>query len=75
MKYREAQNDFYGKRGVTWHVTVVTRRKEQDSAIDTNLSLRQQYQDETFDDMQSSIGADEEEMESLNNTQAGCLLK
>ena len=26
MQFREAQNDFFGKRGLSWHITVVLRR-------------------------------------------------
>ena len=26
MQFREAQNDFFGKRGWSWHITVVLRR-------------------------------------------------
>ena len=26
QKYRESQRDWYGKRGLSWHVTVATRR-------------------------------------------------
>lgn len=29
MKYREAQSDFFGKRGITWHITVVSRTERQ----------------------------------------------
>ena len=39
MKYREAQTDFFGKRGISWHITVVTRKKRQqenESSIDVS---------------------------------------
>ena len=26
MQFREAQNDFFGKRGLSWHITIVLRR-------------------------------------------------
>ena len=27
-KYRESQNDWFGKRGISWHITVAIRRKD-----------------------------------------------
>lgn len=27
-KYRESQNDWFGKRGISWHITVTIRRKD-----------------------------------------------
>ena len=29
-KYRESQSDWFGKRGLSWHITVATRRQSQD---------------------------------------------
>lgn len=28
-KYREPQSDFFGKRGISWHISVVSRQKKQ----------------------------------------------
>ena len=33
-KYRESQSDWFGKRGLSWHITVATRRQSQDQGFE-----------------------------------------
>ena len=37
MKYREAQTDCFGKRGLPWHVTVIIRSR--DGTMDSETSV------------------------------------
>ena len=32
-KYRESQNDWFGKRGLPWHITVAIRKAEDDQEL------------------------------------------
>ena len=33
-KYRESQTDWFGKRGISWHLTVATRRMAPDQDLE-----------------------------------------
>lgn len=64
-KYREAQTDFFGKRGITWHITVVTRKKRQinskilvngdNSNQSSDLSDSMNESSGVYDDVESEI--------------------
>ena len=54
-KYREDQTNFFGKRGVTWHITVVSRKKQQDlNSIDMTDDV-QEEDDFTINDQEQTL--------------------
>ena len=72
VKSREAQSDFFGKRGISWHITVVMKNKilisNEDSSLQTsdklddNLRLNDQEMSdisEESDDNESLVSQDE----------------
>lgn len=69
VKSREPQCDFFGKRGISWHITVVIKRRFSTNAMETSFS-------DEFDEMiDESVPSDEcnmthtsEEVEKDDNT-------
>ena len=39
MKYREAQTDCFGKRGLPWHVTVIIRSRDGTMESETSVHV------------------------------------
>jgi hypothetical protein len=70
-KYREAQNDFFGKRGVTWHITVISRKKKQDSNGINMTNDIQERDDGTISDQEQAFidNEEEEKSESYHNSE------
>lgn len=70
MKYREAQTDFFGKRGVSWHITVVSRKKKQMN--DMNITDESDDPSDYMD--QSSSPSDDSDNQSFDRSSAGKLI-
>ena len=70
MKYREAQTDFFGKRGISWHITVVSRKKKQTN--DMNFTDESDDPSDHID--QSNSPFDDSDKQSIGRSSAGKLI-
>ncbi|CAF4400911.1 unnamed protein product [Rotaria sp. Silwood2] len=65
VKYREDQTNFFGKRGITWHITVVSRRKEQELSNITQINY--DHEDEIYAQGHKQALVDEDNDEESEN--------
>lgn len=64
VKYREAQTNFFGKRGITWHITVVSRKKKPSAtAVDVMDEFEEESGMTTSNRQQNRIDEEEGEEE------------
>ena len=71
MKYREPQSNFFGKRGITWHITVVSRavkkRIDSDNAFeDAKIQSDDDFSDDA-DKLDQTLLNDEEEQNDIDD--------
>ncbi|CAF1277391.1 unnamed protein product [Rotaria sordida] len=66
-KYREPQSNFFGKRGVTWHITVVSRKKKQEPNNIDMITDIQEQDSNTITELEEDFIESEEEKTNLND--------
>ncbi len=76
MKYREDQSNFFGKRGITWHITVVSRKKKEDSNSSgmVNDPQQQNYVTISDDDQVIIENEHEEELDNLHHSKTSKIM-
>ena len=82
MKYRESQSNFFGKRGISWHIAVVSRtiKDETDGGSapddsDTDSVEGSGAQDDVLDDtvIEESDG-DDEKLGEVSDSSTRCMI-
>ncbi|CAF3133213.1 unnamed protein product [Rotaria sp. Silwood2] len=66
VKYREDQTNFFGKRGITWHITVVSRKKEQELNNITQINYDQEDEIYVQGHQQALVDEDNDEESEID---------